>query len=73
VTSYGYDNDSELTGLTYMLNSNTLGTLTYSYDMGGRRTTVGGTYARTGLPNAQATTAMTPERTDKMGHGDTDL
>lgn len=56
VTSYGYDNDSELTGLTYMLNSNTLGTLTYSYDMGGRRTTVGGTYARTGLPNAQATT-----------------
>jgi YD repeat-containing protein len=56
VTSYGYDNASELTGLTYTLNSNTLGTLTYSYDLAGRRTTVGGTYARTGLPNAQSTT-----------------
>lgn len=56
VTSYGYDNASELTGLTYKLNSTTLGTLTYSYDMAGRRTTVGGTYARTGLPSAQSTT-----------------
>jgi RHS repeat-associated protein len=57
VTSYGYDNASELTGLTYKLNSTTLGTLTYSYDMAGRRTTVGGTYARTGLPSAQSTTS----------------
>jgi RHS repeat-associated protein len=57
VVSYGYDNASELTGLTYTLNSNTLGNLTYSYGMAGRRTGVGGSYARTGLPNAQATTA----------------
>lgn len=56
VVSYGYDNASELTGLTYTLNSNTLGNLTYAYDMAGRRTTLGGTYARTGLPSAQATT-----------------
>jgi RHS repeat-associated protein len=57
IVSYGFDNASELTGLTYSLNSNTLGNLTYSYDMAGRRTTIGGTYARTGLPNAQSTTA----------------
>ena len=56
ITSYGYDNASELSGLTYTLNSNTLGNLTYSYDLAGRRTGVGGSYARTGLPNAQATT-----------------
>ena len=56
VVSYGYDNASELTGLTYALNSNTLGNLTYSYDMAGRRTTIGGKYARTGLPSAQAIT-----------------
>ena len=56
VVSYGYDNASELTGLTYTLNSNMLGNLTYAYDMAGRRTGVGGSYARTGLPSAQATT-----------------
>jgi RHS repeat-associated protein len=56
VTSYGYDNASELTGLTYTLNSNTLGNLTYGYDVAGRRTGVGGSYAQTGLPNAQAIT-----------------
>ncbi|MFZ3381057.1 MAG: RHS repeat-associated core domain-containing protein [Candidatus Acidiferrales bacterium] len=55
VVSYGLDNASELTGLTYTLNSNTLGNLTYTYDMTGRRTGVGGSYARTGLPNAQST------------------
>jgi RHS repeat-associated protein len=57
VTSYGYDNASELTGLTYMLGQNTLGNLTYSYDLAGRRTSVGGSYAATGLPNAISTTA----------------
>ena len=57
VVSYGFDAASELTGLTYTLNSNRLGNLTYSYDMAGRRTAVGGSYARTGLPAAQSTTA----------------
>ena len=55
-TSYAYDNASDLTGLTYTLNSNTLGNLTYSYDLAGRRTGIGGSYPRTGLPNAQAAT-----------------
>jgi RHS repeat-associated protein len=52
VVSYGYDNDSRLTGITYQFGSNTLGNLSYSYDQLGRRTQVGGSFARTGLPGA---------------------
>jgi YD repeat-containing protein len=36
------------------LGSTTLGTLTYTYDAAGNRTSVGGTWARTGLPQAVA-------------------
>jgi RHS repeat-associated protein len=57
VVSYGYDTASELTGLTYTLGSNTLGNLTYSYDLAGRRTSMGGSYAQTNLPNAISATA----------------
>ncbi len=35
-----------------ILASNTLGNLTYAYDLAGRRTGVGGSYARTGTPQA---------------------
>jgi YD repeat-containing protein len=52
--SYTYDNDSRVTGITYKLNTNTLGNLTYSYDSLGRRTLVGGSFAQTGLPVAVA-------------------
>jgi RHS repeat-associated protein len=52
VVEYGYDNASQLTGLTYKLGGNTLGTLTYTYDADGRRTGVDGTYARATLPLA---------------------
>jgi len=48
--SYTYDNDSRVTGITYKFNANTLGNLAYSYDSLGRRTQVGGGFARTGLP-----------------------
>jgi RHS repeat-associated protein len=51
-TTYGYDFASELTSLTYKSGSTTLGTLTYTYDAAGRRTSIGGSYARTGLPAA---------------------
>ena len=54
--NYGYDAASQLTGITYMLGTNTLGNLTYSYDLAGRRTGVGGTYARANAP-AAATSA----------------
>jgi RHS repeat-associated protein len=55
--SYGYDSGSQLSGISYTLGSSTLGNLTYSYDLAGRRTNVGGSYAATGLPSAVSTTA----------------
>ncbi len=50
--NYSYDLASELTGIVYKLGMTTLGNLTYVYDADGRRTSMGGTYARTdlGLP-----------------------
>ncbi len=54
VTAYGYDDANQLTSLTYTSGLTTLGTLTYGYDAVGHRTTVGGTWARTGLPQAVA-------------------
>ena len=48
--SYSYDYGSELTGITYANGSTTLGTLTYGYDLAGRRTSLGGSYAQTELP-----------------------
>ena len=51
-SSYSYDQDSRLTGITYQFGANTLGNLTYTYDSLGRRTLVGGSFARTGLPGA---------------------
>jgi YD repeat-containing protein len=51
---YGYDDASQVTSLTYKAGSTTLGTLTYTYDLAGNRTSVGGTWARTGLPAALA-------------------
>ena len=52
VATYGYDNANQLTSLTYALGTTTLGTLTYTYDLAGNRATVGGSWARTGLPQA---------------------
>jgi RHS repeat-associated protein len=52
VVSYSYDNDSRLTGITYQFGSSTLGNLSYTYDQLSRRTQVGGSFARTGLPGA---------------------
>src|SRR5205807_9990777 len=48
VVSYSYDNGSRLTGISYQFGSNTFGNLTYAYDPLGRRTQVGGNFARTG-------------------------
>jgi RHS repeat-associated protein len=52
VATYGYDNANQLTSLTYTLGMTTLGDLTYTYDAAGRRTSVGGSWARTGIPSA---------------------
>ena len=50
VTEYSYDAASRLTGLTYKNGPTVLGTLTYAYDAAGNRTTLGGTWAATGIP-----------------------
>jgi RHS repeat-associated protein len=52
--SYSYDVASQLLGITYQLGTTVLGNLTYTYDLAGNRTTVGGSYAQTGLPSALA-------------------
>ncbi len=55
--SYSYDNASQLSGLTYTLGTNTLGNLTYTYDLAGRRTSMGGSYAAANLPQPVSLTA----------------
>ena len=67
-TSYSYDNASQLTGLTYAKGSNTLGNLTYGYDLNGRRTNIGGSLATTNLPNAVSTKAYRQQSADELGH-----
>jgi RHS repeat-associated protein len=49
-TTYSYDSASQLTGLTYANGSTSLGNLTYTYDMNGRRINLGGSLVSTGLP-----------------------
>jgi RHS repeat-associated protein len=50
--SYTYDAGSELTVINYSLGGKSLGALVYSYDTAGRRTSVGGSFARSSLPSA---------------------
>lgn len=57
VATYGYDAANQLTSLAYTLSGNPVGDLTYTYDAGGHRTSVGGSFARTGLPQALASAA----------------
>lgn len=52
VTEYTFDAASQLTALVYKYGGSTLGSLSYTYDAAGRRTSAGGSYARTGLPQA---------------------
>ena len=54
VTQYTYDNAGRITAITYQRNSVTLGNLTYEYDASGQRAKVGGSYARTSLPQSFA-------------------
>lgn len=51
-TQYQYDDASQLVGLTYWRSGFALGNLTFEYDAAGRRTKVGGSYARQTLPQA---------------------
>jgi YD repeat-containing protein len=57
LVEYGYDAASRVTGITYKQGQNVLGNLTYEYDKAGNRTTIGGTWARTGLPQTITTSS----------------
>ena len=58
VVNYTYDAASQLTAINYQLAGNALGNLTYSYDLSGRGiTSVGGSFARTGLPSPLSATS----------------
>ncbi|NJM42671.1 MAG: RHS repeat protein [Anaerolineae bacterium] len=50
VQNYGFDNASQTQAMTYTLGAATIGTLSYGYDNAGQRVQMGGSFARTGLP-----------------------
>ncbi len=50
VTEYAYDLASHLTSLTYKRDGNVIGDLTYEYDANGKRTRMGGSFARNLTP-----------------------
>ena len=49
---YTYDKKSQVTSIVYKKSGSALGDLTYTYDASGRRTRVGGSFARLGFPAA---------------------
>lgn len=57
LVEYTYDSASRITNIAYKQNGTTLlGDLTYEYDKAGNRTKIGGSFARTGIPQAVSTT-----------------
>jgi RHS repeat-associated protein len=50
VSTATYDGEGHVLEISYASNGNTIGNLTYTYDGLGRRTAIGGTWARTTLP-----------------------
>ncbi len=58
LVEYGYDAASRVTSISYKQNGTTLlGDLTYEYDKAGNRTKIGGSWARTGMPEPISTTS----------------
>ncbi len=57
IVEYGYDQTSNLTSIAYKKDATVLGGLTYAYDAVGKRTRMGGSFARTGLPQTLTSTA----------------
>jgi RHS repeat-associated protein len=58
LVEYAYDSASRLTGITYKQNGTTvIGDLTYEYDKAGNRTKIGGSWARTGMPEPVTSTS----------------
>lgn len=63
---YGYNDANDLTSVTYKQGTTVLGDLTYSYDLAGRRTNIGGTFARSNLPPALTTTTYNANNQQKV-------
>ncbi|MGI0013411.1 MAG: DUF6531 domain-containing protein, partial [Nitrososphaera sp.] len=55
LVEYAYDAASRVTGINYKQGATLLGNLTYEYDKAGNRTQTGGSFARTGIPQAIST------------------
>jgi len=57
LVEYGYDAASRVTSIAYKQNGTTIiGDLSYEYDKAGNRTKIGGSWARTGMPEPLSTT-----------------
>jgi RHS repeat-associated protein len=59
--SDSYDAANQLIGITDKHSTTTLGTLAYTYDLAGRRSTVSGSWARTGIPAAVSAATYNPD------------
>jgi len=51
---YAYDDAGQLIGIDYKQDNTLIGDLTYQYDQAGNRIAIGGSFARTGLPQPLA-------------------
>jgi RHS repeat-associated protein len=56
LVQYGYDTASRVTSITYKHGTTVLGDLIYGYDSAGNRANIGGSWARTGIPEAVSST-----------------
>jgi RHS repeat-associated protein len=56
IVEFGYDQAANLTSIIYKKDATVLGDLTYEYNSAGKRTRMGGSFARTGLPSTLTST-----------------
>jgi RHS repeat-associated protein len=74
VVEFGHDVASQLTSITYKRAGSILGDLTYAYDAAGKRTKMGGTFARTAIPDAvssltyDAANQLTQQETSSLSY-----
>lgn len=54
LADYNYDAADQIITIDYGIGGTSIGNITYAYDAGGHRISVGGTWARTGLPQSVA-------------------
>ena len=71
MTSYSYDNASQLTGLTYANGATALGNLAYGYDLVVRRMSENGGFARDGFAECiEPDDLQCEQSTDDLGHSE---